>query len=72
MASLRYNEASGNVAMTVITVTNSNNDGQGSLREAIAAAGPGDTIDFAAGVTSVSLTSPLTIIRNVDIEGDFA
>lgn len=40
-----------------LVVTNGNDDGPGSLRTAIAAAESGDTITFAQGVTTVTLTS---------------
>ncbi|MCB8883771.1 Hint domain-containing protein [Acidisoma cellulosilytica] len=58
--------------MSVITVTNSGDSGTGSLRAALAAAAPGDTIAFASGVTSISLTSPLVIDQAVTIDGDHA
>jgi hypothetical protein len=42
---------------TVITVTNGNDSGPGSLRQAIADAQHGDTIDFDPSVNSVTLTT---------------
>ncbi|WP_284945038.1 Hint domain-containing protein [Acidisoma cladoniae] len=58
--------------MAVITVTNSNDSGTGSLRAALAATAPGDTIAFASSVTSITLDSPLTIDPTVTIDGDYA
>ena len=58
--------------MSVMTVTNANDSGTGSLRAALAAAAPGDTIAFASGVTSISLASPLVIDGTVTIAGDYA
>ncbi len=53
-----------------ITVTNGNDSGAGSLREAIIAASPGDTINFAPSVTTVTLTSgELVIDKNLTITG---
>ena len=40
-----------------ITVTNGNDSGPGSLRQAILSASPGDTLNFAPCVTAVTLTS---------------
>ena len=57
--------------MAVITVTNTNDSGPGSLRAAVASAGAGDTIDFASGVTKVTLDTPLVIAQNVDIDADY-
>ena len=55
-----------------LTVTNGNDSGPGSLRQAILDASPsgGDTINFAAGVTTVVLTSgELLINKNLTILG---
>ncbi|HMW02456.1 MAG TPA: right-handed parallel beta-helix repeat-containing protein, partial [Acidobacteriota bacterium] len=52
-----------------LTVTNGNDTGSGSLRNQIAAAAPGDTIQF-SGVTTVTLTSAeLLIDKNLTING---
>jgi hypothetical protein len=54
----------------MLTVTNGNDSGPGSLRQAIAAAASGDTITFADGVATVMLTSDqLTINDNLTIDG---
>ena len=56
-----------------ITVTNGNDSGSGSLRQAIVDASPGDTINFAPRVTTVNLTSDkLLIDKNLTITGPFA
>ena len=53
-----------------ITVTNGNDSGPGSLRQAILIASPGDTINFAPSVTTVNLTSgELVIDKNLTITG---
>ena len=53
-----------------ITVTNGNDSGSGSLRHAILDASPGDTINFAPSVTTVTLTSgELVIDKNLTITG---
>jgi hypothetical protein len=54
-----------------ITVTNGNDSGAGSLRHAISFdASPGDTINFAPSVTTVTLTSgELVIDKNLTITG---
>lgn len=54
--------------MAALTVTNTNDDGAGSLRQAIMDAAPGDTIDFAVTGT-ITLTSPLGIGKNLTING---
>jgi len=53
-----------------VQVTNGNDSSVGSLRQVIAAAASGETITFAAGVTSVTLTGgELSIAKNLTIEG---
>jgi nitrous oxidase accessory protein NosD len=53
-----------------ITVTNTNDSGPGSLRQAIINASPGDTINFAPSITTVILTSgELVIDKNLTITG---
>jgi hypothetical protein len=57
-------------AASTLTVTNTNDSGAGSLRDAIAAASPGDTINFSEGVTgTIVLTSQLLIDKNLIIDG---
>ena len=53
-----------------LTVINGNDAGPGSLREAIAAAQTGDTIDFAPAVTNVILSNgELVIDKELSIDG---
>ncbi len=53
-----------------ITVTNTNDSGAGSLRQAIIDASPGDAINFAPSVTTIGLTSgELVIGKNLTITG---
>lgn len=56
---------------TTLTVLNTNDTGVGSLRQTIADAGVGDTIDFAAGLSgqTIFLASTLTLAQNVTIDG---
>ena len=55
---------------STLTVTNLNDSGSGSLRQAIADAASGDTIDFAPGLTGVITTqSELRINKNLIIMG---
>jgi hypothetical protein len=72
-----FNEAFGFYAkpvaaapMATLTVTNGNDTGAGSLRQAIADAVANDTINFQAGVTSVTLTSAsLAVDKVLTIDG---
>jgi hypothetical protein len=58
------------LAAATLTVTNGGDSGAGSLRAAIAAAASGDTIQFAGGVTKVTLaTAELGIAKNLTIQG---
>jgi predicted outer membrane repeat protein len=62
-------------AQTTITVTNLNNTGAGSLREALAAASTTvkDTIVFQSGLTgTIALSSSIDIDRSVHIDGTAA
>lgn len=54
-----------------ITVTNTNDSGSGSLRQAIADAASGDTIDFAilGCPCTITLASSLSIEKNLSIVG---
>lgn len=64
--------AAGTAHAADYTVTNGNDAGPGSLRQALldAAGSPGaDTITFAAGVTAVTLDGPLTIGSDLIIDG---
>src|SRR6267378_1942357 len=59
-----------NAAAATVTVTNGNDSGPGSLRQAIIDASPGDTINFAPSLTTVTLTSgELVIDKNLTITG---
>src|SRR5438046_10137748 len=56
-----------------ITVTNTNDSGPGSSRQAILNASSGDTINFAPSVTTVTLTSgELVIDQNLTLTGPAA
>jgi len=49
-------------AATTITVTSNNDSGPGSLRQAIADAGPGDTIDFSVtGLITLTSGPPVNL-----------
>ncbi len=56
------------VAMSVATVSNTNDAGPGSLRQAIADASPGDVIDVTATGT-ITLASSLLIDKNLTVNG---
>lgn len=57
-------------AAGTITVTSGADSGAGTLRQAIIDALPGDTVNFAAGVTVVTLTSAeLVIAKSLTIGG---
>jgi len=59
-----------NTLAATITVTNGYDSGPGSFRQAILDASPGDTINFAAGVTVINLTSnALVINKNLTVTG---
>jgi hypothetical protein len=59
-----------NYAMSaIITVTNTNNSGGGSLRQAISTANPGDTIKFSVTGTITLTTGALSIQKNLTITG---
>src|SRR6188472_2984601 len=60
--------AKGNRPATTITVTNGNDSGPGSLRQALAQANDGDTINFDPSVGVVTLTTAeLTIAKSITI-----
>lgn len=51
-------------------VTNNSDSGAGSLRAVIAAAPPGDTITFAAGISTINLVSgAIDIVKDITIAG---
>ncbi|MFN3426952.1 MAG: choice-of-anchor Q domain-containing protein [Candidatus Thermochlorobacter sp.] len=53
-----------------LTVTNTNNAGAGSLRQAVQDAASGDTVYFQTGFSgTITLTSPITIDKNLLIDG---
>jgi predicted outer membrane repeat protein len=63
--------AKGNRPATTITVTNGNDSGPGSLRQALADANDGDTINFDASVGTVILaTAELAIDKSVTLSGE--
>lgn len=51
------------------TVSNSNDSGTGSLRNALDCNTEGSTITFAPSVTQVTLTSGLTVTKNMTLQG---
>jgi hypothetical protein len=53
---------------STVTVTNTNDSGPGSLRDAIATSAPGGTVDFAVTGT-ITLSSTLTIDKDLTISG---
>ena len=62
--------AKGNRPATTITVTNGNDSGPGSLRQALADAHDGDTINFDPSVGTVTLTTAeLAIGKNITVSG---
>src|SRR6478609_7817603 len=62
--------AKGNLPATTITVTNGNDSGPGSLRQALADANDGDTINFDASVGTVTLTTAeLAMDKSVTLSG---
>ena len=58
----------GTARAATITVTNLADSGAGTLRDRIATASPGDTINFGV-VGKVTLSSQLTISKNLRIDG---
>jgi hypothetical protein len=58
------------VLMSTVVVTNNNNDsGSGSLRDAIATAVDGDTIDLTAVTGTISFGSEIDITHGITITG---
>ena len=65
--------AKGNRPATTITVTNGNDSGPGSLRQALAQANDGDTINFDPSVNIVTLTTAeLVITKSITISASTA
>jgi hypothetical protein len=52
-----------------LTVTNGNDSGTGSLRQAVANATSGDTISFASSVQQINLIAPLQLNKNLILAG---
>src|ERR1044072_4872633 len=57
------------VQANVITVKNTNDSGPGSLRQALADANEGDTIDFAVAGTIGITTGELVVDKSITISG---
>src|SRR5215469_7196140 len=61
--------AKGNRPASTITVTNTNDSGPGSLRQALADANNGDTINFAVTGTIGLTSGELLVTRSITISG---
>ncbi len=59
------------VQAAILTVTNTNDNGAGSLRQAIASASGGDTIKFAPSLAgqTITLASTITLSKSITIDG---
>src|SRR6266705_5318945 len=60
------------VCADTITVTNTNDSGLGSLRQALADANDGDTIEFAVTGTIALTSGELLVAKNITISGPAA
>src|SRR5579859_78256 len=59
-----------NPAPNTIVVTNLNDDGTGSLRQAIADSADSGTITFAPGLSgTIAISKPIELTRNLTIQG---
>src|SRR5207247_9210071 len=61
--------ASISVRADTITITNTNDSGPGSLRQALADANDGDTIEFAVSGTIGLTSGELLVVKNITISG---
>ena len=68
-ASVLFVLASTTVSAATINVTNTNDSGAGSLRQAITDAASGDTIDLTGISGTITLASQLAISKNLTING---
>ena len=60
--------ASAGTATAALTVANQNDSGPGSLRQTVAEAGPGETINVPAGTYTLT-SAPLVIMKSLNISG---
>lgn len=67
----RLEALEGRALLSTLTVLNTDDSGQGSLRAAIAAASSGDTIVFAKNLqgSTIDLSGQITIAKNLNING---
>src|SRR3954466_12345452 len=55
--------------MAVVSVLNNNDSGEGSLRDAIAVANAGDTVDLSAVAGTITVSSELLIDKDLTVAG---
>src|SRR5207244_11392973 len=65
----RINERGAALPANIIEVTNTNDSGPGSLRDALAVANDGDEITFAVTGTITLTSGQLTVSNNITISG---